>query len=109
MAVVQFLNEFKTDKNKADMSLKLKASDTRDALRSAVNKGCLEAVRFLIEEEVSKKDKDQEGRTPLILAIQAGHTTVARYLVESMHVKKGKKAAVGAVPHSYMPPRMAYR
>ena len=91
-AVVQFLEEFKTDKKKADMSLKKKSLDTRDALRAAVNKGCLEAVRFLVEEEVSQTDKDKERRTPLMLAIEAGHTAVARYLVESMQEKKGSNA-----------------
>ena len=91
LAIVRFLEEFKIDKKKADMSLKKKSMDTRDALRSAASKGCMEAVRFLVEEEVCQKDKDKEGHTPLILAIQAGHTAVARYLVESMQAKKGKK------------------
>ena len=89
LAVVQFLEEFKTDKKKGDMSLRLKTLDTRDALRAAVNKGCTEAVRFLVEEQVCQDDMDKEGRTPLMLAIQSGHTAVARYLVESMQEKKG--------------------
>ena len=57
-AIAQFLNDFKTDKTKSDISLKNKTADTRDALRSAANKGCMEAVRFLVEEEVSQTDKD---------------------------------------------------
>ena len=91
LAVVQFLEEFKTEKKKGDMSLKKKSMDTRDALRAAADKGCMEAVRFLVEDEVCQTDKDKEGHTHLILAIQAGHTAVARYLVESMQTKKGKK------------------
>ena len=80
-AVVQFLEEFKTDKKKADMSLKKKSLDTRDALRAAVNKGCLEAVRFLVEEKVCQDENDYADQTLWMLAIQAGHTAVARYLV----------------------------
>ena len=87
MAVVQFLEEYKTNKNKADMSLKNKTANTRDALRAAANKGCMEAVRFLVEEEVSQDDADNEGRTPLLIAIQSGHEAVARYLVEFMQIR----------------------
>ena len=90
-AVVQFLEEFKTDKKKADMSLKLKSMNTRDALRAAVNKGCMEAVRFLVEEKVSQDENDY-GEQPLwMLAIQAGHTAVARYLVECLQERKGNE------------------
>ena len=51
----------------------------------------MEAVRFLVKEGVCQDDTDKEGRTPLMLAIQSGHTAVARYLVESMQKTKGKK------------------
>ena len=88
LAIVQFLEEYKTDESKTDMSLKNETADTRDALRAAADKGCLGAVRFLVEEEVSQDDADMEGRTPLMLAIQSGHVAVARYLVESMQVGK---------------------
>ena len=84
VTVVQFLKEYKTDKKKADALLKNKAANTRDALRAAANKGCMGAVRFLVEEKVSVTDADREGRTPWMLAIQSGHVAVARYLVESM-------------------------
>ena len=84
LAVVKLLKEHKTDKKKADMSLKMKSLDTRDALRAAANQGCMDAVRFLVEEDVSVIDTDNEGRTPWMLAIQSGHMAVARYLVESM-------------------------
>ena len=83
-AVVQFLEEYTTDKKKSDMSLKKKTANTRDALRAAANKGCMEAVRFLVEEKVNLSDKDKEGKTPLLLAVESGHLAIARYLVESM-------------------------
>ena len=98
--VMQFLREFKTDKkNGADMSLKLKSLNTRDALRAALNKGCMEAVRFLVKEGVSQIDADKEGRTPLMSAILAGHTAVARYLVESM--QKGNRGSWGSAAFEY--------
>ena len=87
LAVVKFLKECKTDKKEADMSLKKKSLDTRDALRAAANKGCMDAVRFLVEENVSITDADKERQTPLMLAVQSGHVVVARYLVESIQEK----------------------
>ena len=99
--VVQFLGESKIDKKKADMSLKLKSLNTRDALRAAVNKGCLEAVRFLGEEKVSQNENDYGRQTLWMLAIQAGHTAMARYLVECLQERgKATKATAGAVWHS---------
>ena len=86
--IVQFLKEFKIDKKNADMSLKKKSLNTRDALRAAANKGCLEAIRFLVGEQVNQIDKDEEGRTPLLLAVQSHHEAISRYLVESMQEKK---------------------
>ena len=70
-AIVQVLKEFKIDKKNADMSLKLKSANTRDALRAAANKGCMGAVRFLVKQDVCQDDTDKEGRTPLMLAIQS--------------------------------------
>ena len=99
-AVVQFLKEFKTDKKKADMSLKLKSLNTRDALRAAVNEGCLEAVRFWGEEKVSQNENDYGRQTLWMLAIQAGHTAMARYLVECLQERGKAKATAGAVWHS---------
>ena len=60
--------------------LKLKTLTTRDALRVAATKGCLAAVRFLVEEGVNKTDTDQEGRTPLMLATQNNHLDVVQFL-----------------------------
>ena len=87
--VVQFLEEFKAEKKKAEMVLKLKSSNTRDALRAAANKGCMEAVRFLVDEKVSQNENDYGGQTLWMLAVKAGHTAVARYLVECMQERNG--------------------
>ena len=60
--------------------LKKKSLSTRDALCAAASKGCLAAVRFLVEEGVSKTDVDKQGRTPLILATQNNHLAVVQVL-----------------------------
>ena len=62
--------------------LKKKTLNTRDALRAAASKGCLAAVRFLVEEGVSKTDADKEDRTPLMLASQNNHLAVVQFLEE---------------------------
>ena len=79
LAVVQFLEEYKTEK---------KTANARDALRAAANRGCLEAVKFLVGAGVSREDTDKKGRTALLLAVQAGHVGVARYLAESMQEER---------------------
>ena len=50
-----------------------KSLNTRDALRAAATKGCLAAVRFLVEEGMNKTDADKQGQTPLMLATQNDH------------------------------------
>ena len=60
--------------------LKEKSLNTRDALRAAASKGCLAALRFLVEEGVSKTDADKQGQTPLMLATQNNHENVVRFL-----------------------------
>ena len=59
-----------------------KSLNTRDSLRAAASKGCLAAVRFLVEEGVSKTDADKRGRTPLMLATQNNHVAVVQFLEE---------------------------
>ena len=68
--------------------LKKKSLNTRDTLRAAASKGCLAAVRFLVEEGVSKTDADKQGRTPLILATQNNHLAVVQYLEEEKPTDK---------------------
>ena len=67
-----------------------KTLNTRDALRAAASKGCLPAVRFLVEEGVSKTDADKEGRTPLMLATQNDHLAVMQFLEEQQPTNRDK-------------------
>ena len=67
-----------------------KSSNTRDALRAAASKGCLPAVRFLVDEGVSKTDADKQGQTPLILATQNDHMAVVQFLEEEQPTDKDK-------------------
>ena len=68
--------------------LKFKKHTTRDALRVAATKGCLEAVRFFVEEGVDKDAADKEGKTPVMLASQNNHQVVVQFLEEFKIDKK---------------------
>ena len=67
-----------------------KTLNTRDALRAAASKGCLAAVRFLVEEGVDKTDADKEGQTPLMLATQNDHVAVVQFLEEEQPTDNDK-------------------
>ena len=84
VAVVQFLEEEQqpTDNDKDDNLLVKKELNTRAALRVAARRGALDAVRFLVEEGVSKDDGDTNGWTPLIYATLNGHFSVVQYMLE---------------------------
>ena len=83
LAVVQFLEEPQpTDSDKDDMLLAKKGLNTRDALRAAAKRGAVDAVRFLVEEGVSKDDGNVVGWTPLMFAAYNGQLAVVQYLLE---------------------------
>ena len=82
LAVVQFLEEEQpTDKD--DMLLIKEGLNAGDALDTAAFRGAVEAVRFLVEEDVIKDEGDKEdGWTPLMYAAQNGHSAVVQCLLE---------------------------
>ena len=82
LSVVQFLEQQPIDKDEDVMWLTKKGSNTRDALRAAAKKGAVDAVRFLVEEGVSKNDADDDSWTPLLNAAMRGHLPVVQYLLE---------------------------
>ena len=58
--------------------------DVNDALRAAAKKGCLAAVRFLLEEgvDINNADKNDRDMTALHIAAREGHVEVLQYLVK---------------------------
>lgn len=67
-------------------------------LSAAVREGKLEQVKLLVKEGVDVNRKSSEGETVLTQAIDLGHITVARYLIEEtkaiVHPNHLKKAVV---------------
>ena len=56
-------------------------------LCSAAYIGCLEIVKYLVEERhVDVNCKEEDGGTPLHSAAEAGELEVVKYLVEERHV-----------------------
>ncbi|BAF08797.2 Os02g0494000 [Oryza sativa Japonica Group] len=57
--------------------------DGMGALHIAASKGRLEVCRYLVEElRLDVDDTDQEGRTPLIIAIVFNHVSTVEYLLD---------------------------
>jgi len=56
-------------------------ADGRTPLHMAVLKGDLERIKFLVEHKASVNNHDSNNDTPLLLALRAGHTDIALYLL----------------------------
>lgn len=67
-----------------------RAHDGRSALHPAAKLGKDEIVSALLDTEISLNEYDEEGQTPLMCAVKAGHSSVANTLLAAgVDIKAG--------------------
>ena len=66
--------------NKADVNYRDPDSG-QEALHFAAQSGYLDVMGFLVQRGSSVDSQDDYGKTPLILASEAGHTKAVKYLL----------------------------
>ncbi|KAH8886796.1 hypothetical protein GQ53DRAFT_337775 [Thozetella sp. PMI_491] len=95
----QWSNLLQIDCEKA--SCELERMDVQTWLRWAVENGCVEVVKLLLDKGVEMEVADKDGWTPLIAASSKGHVSVVRLLLTSGVNADSKDRECGRTPLSW--------
>merc|ERR1712062_572855 len=91
-------NYHKERKELTERTLKAEKELIKDTpLHKAASKGHTEVIRALLDYQVNKNAKNEEGQTPLHIAAREGHTWVCRILLDN-EVEKDSINNAGETP-----------